>query len=67
MGFPGILTSIHSGRAQWTYVNLGKEGDNWREVTSGISEGDTVADTGNTTLAHTCRSGYGCGNEAPYT
>ncbi len=47
-----LVFVVKDGRAQWTYVTLGQEGDDWREVTSGISEGDTVAVTGNITLAH---------------
>ncbi len=47
-----LVFRIQGGRAQWSYVTLGQEGDDWREVTSGISEGDTVAVTGNITLAH---------------
>ena len=47
-----LVFVIQGGRAQWAYVDLGLEGDDWREVTSGISEGDTVAVTGNITLAH---------------
>ena len=47
-----LVFVVKGGRAQWTYVTLGQEGDNWREVTTGIAEGDTVAVTGNITLAH---------------
>lgn len=47
-----LVFVIQGGRAQWSYVTLGQEGDAWREVTSGVSEGDTVAVTGNITLAH---------------
>ena len=47
-----LVFVIQGGRAQWSYVTLGREGDDWREVTSGVSEGDTVAVTGNITLAH---------------
>ena len=47
-----LVFVIQGGRAQWSYVTLGREGDGWREVTSGVSEGDTVAVTGNITLAH---------------
>ena len=47
-----LVFRIQGGRAQWSYVTLGQEGDDWREVTTGVSEGDTVAVTGNITLAH---------------
>lgn len=47
-----LVFVIQGGRAQWSYVTLGQEGDAWTEVTSGVSEGDTVAVTGNITLAH---------------
>lgn len=47
-----LVFVVKGGRAQWTYVTLGREGDDWREVTTGIAEGDTVAVTGNITLAH---------------
>lgn len=47
-----LVFRIRDGRAQWTYVDLGREADGWREINSGISEGDTVAVTGNVTLAH---------------
>lgn len=47
-----LVFVVQGGRAQWSYVTLGQEGDAWREVTSGVSEGDTVAVTGNITLAH---------------
>ena len=47
-----LVFRIQGGSAQWTYVTLGQEADDWREVTSGLSEGDTVAVTGNITLAH---------------
>lgn len=47
-----LVFVVRGGRAQWTYVTLGREGDDWREVTTGIAEGDTVAVTGNITLAH---------------
>ncbi len=47
-----LVFVVKDGRAQWTYVTLGQEGDDWREVTTGIAEGDTVAVTGNITLAH---------------
>ena len=47
-----LVFVIQGGRAQWAYVTLGQEGDDWQEVTSGVSEGDTVAVTGNITLAH---------------
>ena len=47
-----LVFRIQGGRAQWSYVTLGQEGNDWREVTTGVSEGDTVAVTGNITLAH---------------
>ncbi len=47
-----LVFRIQGGSAQWTYVTLGQEADDWREVISGLSEGDTVAVTGNITLAH---------------
>ncbi len=47
-----LVFRIRDGRAQWTYVTLGREADDWREITSGLAEGDTVAVTGNVTLAH---------------
>ncbi len=47
-----LVFRIRDGRAQWTYVALGREADDWREITSGLAEGDTVAVTGNVTLAH---------------
>ena len=43
---------IQDGRALWTYVALGLQADDWQEITSGLAEGDTVAVTGNVTLAH---------------
>lgn len=47
-----LVFVVKGGRAQWSYVTLGQEGDDWREVTTGVAEGDTVAVTGNITLAH---------------
>ena len=47
-----LVFRIRDGKAQWTYVTLGREVEGWQEITTGLAEGDTVAVTGNVTLAH---------------
>jgi len=41
-----------SGRAEWSYVEIGLETDDWIEIESGIAPGDTVLTQGHLTIAH---------------
>ena len=40
------------GRAEWSYVDIGLETDDWIEITKGIAAGDTVLTQGHLTIAH---------------
>ncbi len=47
-----LVFVVRNGRAQWEYVELGLENEEWYEVLSGVQEGDVVVTSGHFTLAH---------------
>ncbi len=47
-----LVFVVRSGRAQWEYVELGLENEEWYEILSGVQEGDVVVTSGHFTLAH---------------
>ncbi len=47
-----LVFVVRNGRAQWEYVELGLENEDWYEVLSGVQEGDVVVTSGHFTLAH---------------
>ncbi len=47
-----LVFTVSEGLAKWTYVETGVENENYVEITSGISAGDTVLVDGHYSLAH---------------
>ena len=47
-----LVFVVRNGRAQWEYVELGLENEEWYEILSGVQEGDVIVTSGHFTLAH---------------
>ena len=47
-----LVFVVRNDRAQWEYVELGLENEEWYEVLSGVQEGDVIVTSGHFTLAH---------------